>query len=161
MTHCTVAGNYATPLVAEYGGPLFLRDSILAGNGGFNCASWASSAGVTSIGGNIEDADTCGGNALLGDLPYTDPLLGPLTVLDRGGLDVTYYYPLAAGSPAVDSALTCSWDDDADQRRFARPFDGDGDGSAVCDRGAVEYHGLLLWDGFESGNTGTWSTVSQ
>ncbi len=163
LTQCTVAVNYG-PTLDGGTGQLYLRDTIVAYNQATNCS------GVVSAGGNIEDFNTCGGSAILGDLVNTDPQLGGYTLFDRGGLDFTYYYPIAATSPAIDSATSCSWDDDAnagtpqvpltvDQRRFARPYDGDHNGSAICDRGAIEYYGLLFLDGFESGDTSYWSAT--
>jgi hypothetical protein len=43
-----------------------------------------------------------------------------------------------------------------DQRGLLRPRDGDGDGHARCDRGAVELGAALFVDGFESGDTSAW-----
>ena len=46
-------------------------------------------------------------------------------------------HALKVGSPAIDTAnnATCST---VDQRKAVRPFDGDQNGSAACDRGAFE-----------------------
>ena len=68
-----------------------------------------------------------------GNLVSTNPLLGALA--DNGG--PTRTLALLAGSPAIDSgiAAACTL---ADQRGRTRPADGDGNGSAVCDRGAFE-----------------------
>ena len=41
------------------------------------------------------------------------------------------------GSQAIDSANPAACPD-SDQRGVSRPEDGDGDGSAICDRGSVE-----------------------
>jgi hypothetical protein len=61
-------------------------------------------------------------------------MLGPLA--ENGGPTQTRM-PLA-GSPAVDAAANslCAA---TDQRGIGRPQDGNGDGSAVCDIGAVEF----------------------
>jgi len=89
---------------------------------------------TTSLGNNLTDADAadCGFDAP-SDLLETDPLLGPLK--DNGGSSLTH--ALLADSPAIDAGddATCR---NFDQRRFKRPADGDGDGNAVCDIGALE-----------------------
>ena len=47
-----------------------------------------------------------------------------------------WFHPLLPGSPAIDVAVgPCSG---KDQRGISRPRDGDGDGVAVCDLGAIE-----------------------
>lgn len=79
-----------------------------------------------------------------GDAPI-DPVLGPLA--DNGGPTETHL--LLLGSPAIDTAnptgaLGSSAEDedfaceDFDQRGVERPVDGDLDGEARCDVGAVE-----------------------
>lgn len=66
---------------------------------------------------------------------------------DYGGGTPTI--PPAPGSELIDSGSNdlCLGDD---QRGYARPQDGDGDGVATCDKGAVEFVGDRLFvDGFE------------
>jgi len=107
----------------------FLVNSILANNQNKNCSN---STSLTSLGYNLSSDFSCG-LSQTGDLQGTDPLLGPLA--ENGGWDQTH--SLLPGSPAIDAG------DDAqcpatDARGINRPFDGDGDGNAVCDIGAVE-----------------------
>jgi hypothetical protein len=62
-----------------------------------------------------------------------DPKLGPLA--NNGG--PTQTLALLPGSPAIDAGdnSTC---ETTDQRGVARPYDGDKNGSAICDMGAFE-----------------------
>lgn len=118
-------GNFAT---------LRVQNSIVAHNGERNC--WSA---MTSLGNNLEDDDTCGFDRAT-DIVNSDPLLQELA--HAGGPTATHR-PLTQ-SPALDAA-----NGDAcpatDQRGVARPQDGDGDGQAACDIGAVELapHDLL------------------
>jgi cysteine-rich repeat protein len=100
-----------------------LRNTIVAGNtGDGDCGTPA----PASLGNNLDGDGTC----LLtgpGDLPATDPLLGPLQ--DNGGPTMTHALP--TGSPAVDTgaAVGCP---PADQRGVPRPQ------GMACDIGAYE-----------------------
>ncbi len=81
----------------------------------------------------ITYSDIQGGYIGTGNID-ADPLLGVL--MDNGGFTRTI--ALGAGSPAIDAGNPelCP---DFDQRGVARPIDGDGDGTAICDMGAYEY----------------------
>jgi uncharacterized repeat protein (TIGR01451 family)/CSLREA domain-containing protein len=108
------------------------RNSILANpDGEENCFN--SEGFITSSGNNLESADTCGFNQA-SDQKNTVPLLGPLQ--DNGGS--TFTFALLPGSPAIDTG-TNTFCPATDQRNAARPADGDGNGSAICDIGAYEY----------------------
>lgn len=135
-----------------------LRNTIVADNyegGGAvlgNCVE-VSPAVITSLDFNLADDATC---TLVGanDLVVADAMMSPLG--DHGG--PTWTHAPEDGSPAVDNG------DDAmcpatDQRGAPRPLDGNADGTPHCDRGAVEA-GVRFMDGFESGDTGRWSSTS-
>ncbi len=88
---------------------------------------------VTSLGNNLDFGSSCNfsGN---GDLVNTNPLLGDF--VSTYGASTFEVLP---NSPVIDagSNINCPG---TDQRHFLRPFDGDDDGTAVCDIGAVEYN---------------------
>jgi large repetitive protein len=91
---------------------------------------------VVSGGGNIAGDATCGLTGT-GDRSNTNPLLGALAA--NGGPTRTHLPQ--TGSPAIDAGLAgpCPA---TDQRGQARPQDGNGDGTAICDVGAVEVAAL-------------------
>jgi hypothetical protein len=76
-----------------------------------------------------------------GVITNTDPMAGALG--ENGG--PTQTLSLASGSPAIDGGNPAGCvDGDGidivnDQRGYLRHFDGDGNGSAICDIGAFEY----------------------
>lgn len=123
--------------IAAAGG-FILKNTLLAGNtdrGGE--APDCSLTSISSDGHNLlGDVSGCGFAASTGDLigasgSPIDPLLGPLA--DNGGPTDTHL--LLPGSPAIDAGDACP---DTDQRGESRPADGDDNGSAICDIGAVE-----------------------
>ena len=109
-------------------GPTQLNAPIVANNVGGNCGgpggpfSWA-----------VSDDDTCGGPGV------DDAGLLPLATVN--GFPV---HLLAPGSPAIEAAGEplpngwCSGNVRYDQVGNDRPLDGDGDGVAACDAGAIE-----------------------
>ncbi len=122
----TPSGNYALFVGLA---PVSLVASIIDGDCVVN-----PSLENESLGGNLESpGDTCQLNQPSDVVSVPDARLGPLG--DHGGLTPTV--PLLPGSPAIDSldAALCSA---TDQRGVTRPQDGDGDGLAICDRGAFE-----------------------
>jgi len=137
LYNTTVSENSA----ADPGGGLFchgdtvLKNTIVANNApGDDC--WGPYE-ITSHGHNLDSDGTCNLDPAKGDLPNTDPRLGPLQ--DNGG--PTFTHALLFGSPAMDAGDNSSCPA-TDQRGFTRPMDGDGDGTATCDIGAFEHLGL-------------------
>ena len=124
----TITGN-----VAEQGGAVHARErapgrmlrSVIAQNTGGDCTGLL--LDTPGSPGTTFDGDGSCGAAFSGDAR-----LGPLA--DNGGSTLTHA-PLA-GSPLIDRAgASCPV---RDQRLQPRPADGDGDGFASCDVGAVE-----------------------
>jgi uncharacterized repeat protein (TIGR01451 family)/CSLREA domain-containing protein len=119
-------------------------NTIVAGNSDGDCAGEDDGGGgsaVLSLGGNIDSDGTC--NLIEpSDQPNTDPDLGPLA--DNGGPTETHLPN--TGSPAIDLGLDdpCTG---VDQRGVTRPQDGDGNGTATCDVGAVEVGGEIVVTG--------------
>lgn len=133
-----------------------LRNSILAGNTadflGPDCNFRILSEGGTILG---SDQD-CDMTIDFGDQVGVDPRLGPLL---RLGAHTWAHLPLP-GSPAIDrgTAALCS---PSDQREIVRPFDGDENGQATCDIGAIEIAGDLFASGFETGDFSEWTFAMQ
>lgn len=118
-----------------------LNNAIIADNTRVDCSP--STTVINSGSHNLDSDNSCNLTAA-GDLPATDPMLAGLAT-DR---DTLTRKPLP-GSPVIDAASTtlCT---DFDQRGIPRPYDGDGDGTAVCDMGAHEISSVIFFDRFES-----------
>jgi CSLREA domain-containing protein len=137
LNNVTITGNTADGAGAGLrvgGGTTTLRNSLIA-NSLLQADCSVGSGTLTPDGPNLIEDNTC---AFTGGL---DPALGPLQ--DNGGPTPTH--ALMAGSPAIDAGAAAGCTDSLgaalslDQRGFFRPVDGDGDSSARCDLGAVEY----------------------
>jgi hypothetical protein len=131
LQNVTIADNANDALDLNRGSAV-MGNTIIAANGGDACAA---PEPLTSRGGNLVDDTTCG-LTVAGDQQGVDPLLGPLA--DNGGPTRTHLP--GPGSPAIDGGVASNCPA-TDQRGVARPQDGDDDGSAVCDAGAVEVEG--------------------
>jgi CSLREA domain-containing protein len=134
LTRGDAGGVYA-------GSPVSITNSLIAGNSAPSGVK-PDAAGTLLSGGHNLIGNSAGvtltGN-LDGNLLDVAARLGPLSA--DGGLPI---HPLLPGSPAVDAGsplapgsgpAACA---PADARGVLRPLDGDGDGSAVCEIGAVE-----------------------
>lgn len=135
LVHVTVTGTVGGSGLSN--APIMeLTNTVLAENAEGNCFTFNS---VTSNGGNVDDDDSC---SLDDPTDLTgDPELGAL--VQNGGSTATRLP--ADGSPVIDSAVS-SGCEAADQRGVSRPQDGDDDGTATCDRGAVEVQGAAPVD---------------
>jgi CSLREA domain-containing protein len=113
--------------VAGIQGPARLRNTLVSNPGYGDC--WEP---VISLGHNLDHDGTCGLGAG-GDLPNTDPLLGPLT--DNGGPTPTH--ALQPGSPAIDRIPLDQCAVRTDQRGVRRPQPNPKHSS--CDVGSFEF----------------------
>lgn len=152
----TIALNGSTGLAyGVYTGltmQLVSTNSIIADNAGDDCFLTTANVGFASC---LDSDDTCGMDVAGGNLPAIDPVL--LSLRNWGGNTATVY-PRPGLSPVIDAGAAVGSCPSVDQRNFPRPFDGDGDGVAVCDIGAVEIGDLILWAGFESGTLDEWTS---
>jgi hypothetical protein len=140
LINSTISGNAATGVVGIGGGidnqgTLNMRNTIVAANVRGDLHGAVNSEGHNLIG------NTAGGSGFrpdLGDLLNTDPVLDILKI--NGGITETH--ALMLNSPAIDQGdnSTCP---PLDQRGYARPVDGDRDGTVACDIGAFELDGVL------------------
>ena len=150
---CTLADNDWEEIFIDDGlaASVTLSNTIVRGT--------CSGTGYFTDGGNIgNDGDYCG------MAPPHDYWAIPIYLLplgDYGGATPTMPLENRPDNLALDNEwaeFNCQlWD----QRMAPRPQDGNGDGVAVCDSGAVEviYDGLPFSDGFESGDTSAWSVA--
>lgn len=161
IRNSTITGNHASNIgggISEvHFNAQFIvsRNSIIAGNTadfrGPDCNFRMRSEGGTLLG----STDECEMAAGAGDILNTDPQLGPLLRLGRR----VWAHLLRPTSPAIDAgaSVLCT---PTDQQGTTRPLDGDLDGQAFCDLGAIEMGSELFLSGFETGDTSEWSATS-
>lgn len=127
LAFVTLSGNAAASgggLDDTFGGDEEVKGSLLANSPfGGNC----SVASLTSLGHNLDSANTCG-LAATGDLTGTNPFLGSL----QGNGGPTPTHALLPGSPALDAAGGDCPPPATDQRGAARSK------GPACDIGAYE-----------------------
>jgi large repetitive protein len=134
LGNVTVARNVAAAGGASVDTETSLRlsNTIVArasGSPGSDCAG-----PIDSAGGNLASDMSC--NLTSVDQSGVDPRLASTLAKSNGSY--TPVLLLLAASPAVDRG-TGPGCPAKDQRNIIRPIDGDGDGRATCDAGAVEY----------------------
>ncbi len=143
----TISQNYAQ----HFGGGIFydyntitLKNTILAGNStsgtGPDCGGL--NGQIVSLGHNlIGSATGCSFSSSTGDIQNTHPGLFPLA----GSPGIHMLQP---ASPAIEAGDPTGCVDNlgnpitVDERGFKRPVDGNADGIAVCDIGAIELQAL-------------------
>jgi CSLREA domain-containing protein len=137
VRNATFAGNDspAGKSLFNAGASVTLVSTILGDAAGNHCGG----AAVTSGGNNIDSDGSCA-LAGAGD-QNVDPQLGPLA--DNGGPTLTHQP--SPTSPALDTGAATGCPG-TDQRGQSRPSDGNGDGTAACDVGAVEFIDLCPSD---------------
>ena len=156
LTNATFSGNSAA-----YGGAIYSEAASGVSNPSFtNVILWnntASPGPPASTGPDIFSlfatatidhsvVSTCPTDGACSHLVTTDPLVGPLQ--NNGG--PTQTMALGTGSSAIDAGANSACPA-FDQRGVSRPQDGDGDGSAICDIGAVETRlDVIFADSFET-----------
>ncbi|MCB9134953.1 MAG: hypothetical protein H6636_05980 [Anaerolineales bacterium] len=140
VLNTTIADNLVPNTSIKYGGigslggAVTFKNTIVANNAGRQClanGTW------TSEGYNLS-SDTYCAFTQPGDTQNTDPMLAPFA--DYSG--PTFTYALLPGSPAIDTGTNTGCPT-TDQRGVTRPFDGDNDGTATCDKGAFEAQNQL------------------
>jgi predicted outer membrane repeat protein len=130
LTTVTIIGNRAPhgSGICNVGGSFSLVNGIVWGN-----RPAQEQVYNDNVVPSISYSDVEGGFRGMGNLDV-DPRLDAFG--DYGGL--TWVFALRSNSPLIDrgSPSVCPA---TDQLGLSRPVDGDGNGSAICDMGAVEY----------------------
>jgi len=173
IKNSTFTGNSATTggggVAIAPAATVTISNSVIAGNTDQPGTAPDCAGGFTSSGFNLVGIDSgCFGfSPAINDQVGTaasplDPVLAPLS--RYGGGPMTHL-PLLS-SPLIDTGSTAPVGtggnacEAQDQRGSTRPFDGDVNGSILCDIGAVEAGARILFaDSFEAGNTSAWDGV--
>jgi CSLREA domain-containing protein len=130
----TVVGNTGVGIDAYWpdmgiAAEVELHNSVVAGNTP-DCDTIGSPQSIASQGNNVASDTSCHFEDA-SDRESTDPMLAPVSDAE-GGTAVAVPMP---GSPLIDTSTACPVED---QLSMVRPADGDGNGVAKCDVGAVE-----------------------
>lgn len=131
------------------------NDLVIFGNSAIQGPCSGGSGGYATTGGNVF-ADPGHAVITLDDIQVNRLELAPLG--NNGGATSTLIpYPF---SPVIDHPGADANCLPNDQRFVTRPRDGDDDGTAHCDAGAVEYrlNEMLFGDNFEMGHVYRWSS---
>jgi PKD repeat protein len=121
-------------ILTEHGTTEMVNTIVAANTVGGDC--WGEEI-YLSLGHNLDSDGSCYLTSA-GDITNSDPLLSPLHTYNGSII----YRALSFGSPAIDAGDNASCFT-ADQRGAPRPYDGDGDGSLLCDIGAIEHNETL------------------
>jgi len=139
---------------------LWVKHSIISDNAQGDCAfitTGIQNFGDGNGGYNIVSDSSCNLPAVTGNLENTDPQLAALESTYPGSSFFLFRRPMPtspaidAGNPAAPNSANPNVCDNMDQRGLTRPLDSDGNGSSICDIGAVEVdYDALFKNGFEA-----------
>lgn len=132
LNHNLISGNHGT-LVDEI---LNLGGQVITN--GYNLIGLDGSSGSVGVIIGVTDA-------VIAE-PDINMVLNPV-LMNNGGLTATHQ--LNPQSPAIDFVPNAACIFNEDQAGSLRPIDGDGDGTADCDVGAVEYSDIIFENGFD------------
>ncbi len=140
LNHVTITGNTANTTGANkgrgiraFGGTLWIRNSIIAGNGGEDCRiGSADDITVQEVSNSIIGASSTANcpTIQVNGAAVTDPGLAASATVS--GLRA--YYDLMSNSPAINAAGDCRSITRHDQRYYYRPYPA----HQSCDIGAIE-----------------------
>ncbi|MBP7950333.1 MAG: hypothetical protein KA004_11800 [Verrucomicrobiales bacterium] len=152
LRHCTVANNTTTGpgagIFCFHSTQLTLQNCVVAGNITPDSIKDLRIPNTTTyVGANLLGTAASGSGTPTGPAPIinANPLLAPLG--DYGGRTQTM--PPRPGSPAIDAGTTTTLL--TDQRGLPRTRDGDGNGTALPDLGAVEASHVLVTNTSDTG----------
>ena len=151
VQNCTLANPPVNFTAEESDDSIDLANNIIGGG--------CEGSYFTTLGGNIEGpGDTCN---LQNPGDYSSFPISLMALDNYGGPTMTRPPSGTTAALAVDNPWAnpdCYPDD---QRGLARPIDGNGDGTADCDTGSVEWTDaeILFLDGFESRFPFAWSAT--